>query len=460
MAGWIVSYADRIITGPVLTWMIENDISFLQDSNSPYALAGIIGSLLFTGYMLTQFPGGLLGDKYGHQSIIVISLCWAGIVTFISGLVSSLIGFVALRVLVGLGEGLYYSNDRAIINKVTPYEKRSLGMGVVITGLSIGITLGTLLTPYLIDLGTTYLNSNNAWRMPFFILGTATLVVGIIVYVYFRKEDPMLKITAPLFSVSKYSIVFLIAIMAIFYVADSFHMPSWMMAVIELILAFIMIGFAFHKRKDDLHSVLLNKNLMILYISAITLLWNLWFLSFWSVSIISNASDASFLNSALTAAFNAVAGIIGYPAGGLLADYCSKKKIGKKPLILTFTFFQFALVLSFGLYIMNGGQSLIVMGSLLFMSSLFFNAIQTISHAITGEMAPVGKFGLVFGMWNLIGEIGAVLSPVISGMLRDMTGDWTAAIMLDAGIIFASLTILFFLKEKRAAINTKTLSAG
>ena len=53
--------------------MIDNDLSFIQNAGSPYSLGGLIGSLFFAGYMLTQFPGGYLGDKFGHRTIIASS---------------------------------------------------------------------------------------------------------------------------------------------------------------------------------------------------------------------------------------------------------------------------------------------------------------------------------------------------------------------------------------------------
>ncbi|AJH75225.1 sugar (and other) transporter family protein [Bacillus cereus ATCC 4342] len=450
LTGWVVSYADRIITGPILTWMIENKISFLQDSSSPYALAGIIGSLLFTGYMLTQFPGGYLGDSYGHRSIIVISLLWAGFTTVLSGLTTTLFGFVALRVIVGLGEGLYYSNDRTLINEVTPIKRRSLGMGIVITGLSIGITLGTLLTPYLINFGEEVLGFEHAWRMPFFLLGILTMIVGVIVYKTFKEQEPNMAILPPLLKVLQYSALFLSIIMIIFYVADYFLLPSWSLAIIELVLAFVLILFALNKKAEKLSPVLLDKNLLLMYFSAIPILWNLWFFGFWSVSIISQSASTSFLEATLTATFNAVAGIIGYPLGGILADYCFKNGWGKKRLILSFTFIQGALTLIFGFYLIYEGKSLVIMGLLLFITSLFFNAIQTISHSMVGELAKPGLKGTAFGMWNLIGEIGAVLSPVINGMLRDITGEWTTAILLDGIIVLFSFVLLLFVRERSA----------
>ena len=45
-------------------------------------------------------------------------------------------------------------------------------------------------------------------------------------------------------------------------------------------------------------------------------------------------------------------------------------------------------------------------------------------------------------MENLIGETGAVLSPAISGVLRDSTGGWTAAVWMDAAIVVVGFCVL------------------
>jgi MFS family permease len=143
LLGWTVSAADRAMTGPVVTWMIGNHVGFLADASKPYALGGLVGGLFFAGYMLTQWPGGYLGDRYGHRTLISVSLIWAGIATLLSGLLTGLVVFIAIRVLTGLGEGAFYSNDRSMIAEKTPVQERSLGMGVVITGLAFGITIAT-----------------------------------------------------------------------------------------------------------------------------------------------------------------------------------------------------------------------------------------------------------------------------------------------------------------------------
>src|SRR6478609_6096680 len=164
LLGWTVSAADR-------------------------ALGGLIGGLFFAGYMLTQFPGGYLGDKYGHRTIITISLIWAGLATLLSGVITGLVAFIAVRVITGLGEGAFYSNDRSLIAEKTPREKRSLGMGVVITGLALGITIATVFAPNMIDLGASVFAADQAWRMAFLALGAVTLLVGCGVGIYFRGQE-------------------------------------------------------------------------------------------------------------------------------------------------------------------------------------------------------------------------------------------------------------------------------
>lgn len=228
-------------------------------------------------------------------------------------------------------------------------------------------------------------------------------------------------------------------------------MPEWAVALLELSVALLFVGFIFARLGTEVRPVLYNRDLFLIYIAAIAILWNLWFFGFWSVSIISDAAAGStFLQAALTAVFFGVAGIIGYPAGGWLADYAKRKGWGRKTMLVSFTLIQGLLTLAFAYYVTNAGEALFVLGALLFTASLFFNALQPISQALTADLVPSAAYlGAAFGLWNLIGEMGAVLSPAISGVLRDATGGWGPALYLDAGIILTSFVLLMFVREPR-----------
>lgn len=452
LLGWTVSAADRALTGPVVTWMIDNDVGFLQGASKPYALAGLIGGLFFAGYMLTQFPGGYLGDKYGHRTIIGVSLVWAGIATILSGVLTGLVVFIAIRVLTGLGEGAFYSNDRALIAEKTPPEKRSLGMGVVITGLAIGITIATVFAPNMINLGGDVFSRGEAWRMTFLILGTATLIVGAAIVLYFRHEAggrlPYLKAALHL---GAYAAVFLAAVMAVYFVGDAAGLSDLWIAVIEVALAVSLVVFIFARKAGEIGPVLHNRDLWLINLAFIAVLWNLWFFSFWSVSIVGDAAHSSFGRSALIAAFNAGAGILGFPVGGWLSDVAVRRGIGRKPLIVAFTSLQCVLTAAFTVVVASGNANVWVMAALLFCASTFFNAMQPMAQGMLADIAPPEMHGAAFGMNNLIGEIGAVLSPAVSGALRDATGGWEAALWLDTGLIAIAAVLFVFVRERRSS---------
>ncbi|MET8180883.1 MFS transporter [Streptomyces sp. NPDC005336] len=449
LGGWLFSYADRAITGPVVTWLIDNDHGMLGSASHPHALGGLIGSLFFAGYMLTQFPGGYLGDRFGHRTMLAISLVWAGVATLASGVVTGLIAFVALRVLTGLGEGVFYSNDRSLIAQRTPPAKTSLGMGVAITGLAIGLTIATISAPYLIDWGAEVFGHEDAWRMPFLVLGGATLAFGWATAVYMRRIGGPLKATGSTLRLLGISAVLCAAVMAVYLIADGAGMPSWGVAVLECVLAFVLIGTILARRGARLGAISRNRNVLLLSFAFIAVMWNLWFFSFWSVSIVADAAHSSFQNAALVATFNAGAGILGFPAGGRLSDRAKDRGWGRRPLLIAFTVVQGVLVLVFAAYLQSHEKpSLWVMSVLLFVTSLFFNALQPMAHALLSDVVDAAQRGAAFGLFNLVGEIGAVISPALSGTLFDHYGSWTQAVYVDGALMLVSAVLYVLIREQ------------
>jgi MFS family permease len=451
LLGWVVSYADRTLTGPVVSWMITNKAGFIGEASNPATLGGLVGSMFFAGYMLTQYPGGRLGDKYGHREMIVLSLFWAAILTLVSGLMTGLVFFVAARVLTGLGEGVFYSNDRTLIINNSPVAKRTLGLGVVISGLAIGLTIGILLPPILIEWGQTSLGMGlNAWRVPFYFFAAASLIVALAAFGYFRARMGTLRLGRPLLQLIIFSVPTFVAIVAIFLLANALHWKDWVTAVAVGVLTLVYIAvIARGVAREGNARTLFSRDLLLLYIGFIAVLWNLWFFSFWSVQIVKEAAHSSLIAAGLTAAFNAGAGIIGFPLGGWLADWNIRRGGGRKSLLLACTAIYSVLAFVFGLQVMGGNKpSLVVLGLLLFMSGLFFNALQPIEHGIVGDQVPEKMRGSAFGMMNLISEIGAVASPVVSGVLRDATGSWAPGVFLAVGLMVVAGLMWVFIRER------------
>jgi MFS transporter, ACS family, D-galactonate transporter len=451
LVGWLVSYADRTLTGPVIAWMIETKSAFIGDATSPATIGGLVGSMFFVGYMLTQYPGGKLGDKFGHREMIVVSLLWAGVMTLASGLVAGLVAFVAARVLTGLGEGVFYSNDRTLIMNHTPVPRRTLGLGVVITGLAIGLTLGIVATPYLIGWGESLGLGQDAWKMPFFAFGVLSLFAAAGAWGFFRARlGGALRMGRPFARLVVYSAPTFVLVLGIFLLAEELAWPEWGTALAALSLAAVYIVFIVRGEvRAGRATTLLTRDTVLMYVAFSAVLWNLWFFGFWSVLIVQQAADSTLAAAALTAAFNAVAGIIGFPVGGLVADRLVRSNRGRKTFLIALSLVYSVLVVAFGFAVASDQQpSLWLLGLLLFSSGLFFNALQPVQHSMTGDLVPADQRGSAFGLLNLISEIGAVASPVVSGVLFDVTGSWAPAVFVAAALMIASAGLYAMVREK------------
>jgi MFS transporter, ACS family, D-galactonate transporter len=449
--GWAVSSADRAITGPVISWMIENKAAFVASAPNPHALGGLLGGIFFAAYGLAQFPGGYAGDRHGHRSVLMISLFWAALATFVTGLSGALIAFMAARIFTGLGEGIYYANDRVVIADTTPERRRGFAMGVVMTGLSIGITLAIGSAPFLIALGSQMFGATEAWRMPFYVLAVITLVgsLGISRELWMTRTARDAALPA-LGTILRYSVPFFVLLFGLFLVSQHFAMPPWVLTILELVAALAVVAFIFTTKKGEMKGALHDRSLVLLYVASIAILWNLWFFGFWAVSIVAGAGANSFQAAALTAMFTGVAGLIGFPIGGWLADHTLALGFGRKPVLLTFTLVQALLTVTLGAYLQRGGTDPVTIAALLFSAGLFFSALQPVLQALIADIAQPAYRGSAFGLSNLIGEIGAVLSPVVAGTLRDQYGSWPPAIYVDCGVILMSAVCVLFVRERLA----------
>ncbi len=462
---WTVAYADRTITGPMVSWMIANRVGFLA-TGYPYALGGIIGSMFFAGYMLTQFPAGYLGDRFGRKAMIVISTVWSGVLTAASAAATSVLGFVGFRVATGLGEGAYYSNDRALVRLVTPERERALGMGIVFVGLALGLTFATIATVPILDWAAAMWGTDTAWRALFILFAIPTAAVGILFWRAVRVDEETAaasprrrRLASAAIRLGGVSVVFLGAILATYALTEPLVVAGGsalgyariLQALAVLAVAFILIGVIYARLGRVSAPVLRDRNLVLMYVSAIAILWTLWLFGFWSGQILTETANTSqVIGWAFAGAFG-IANGIGYPLGGWISDRGFARGLGRRRLCVLLAAMTAGLVLALAAYVALGPSNVMVLGVLLFAIGLPFAAMQTVHMAMTSDLAPVALQAQAFGAWNLIAEIGAVLSPVVGGVLRETTGTWTMALVLNAVILAASAGLILGVRERGSA---------
>jgi len=460
---WTVAYADRTLTGPMVSWMIANRVWFLA-TGYPYALGGIIGSMFFAGYMLTQFPAGYLGDRYGRKVLIVISTLWSGLMTAASAAAGSVLGFVGLRVATGLGEGAYYSNDRALVRLVTPERERALGMGLVFVGLATGLTVATIVTVPILDWAAALWGTDAAWRAVFLLFAAPTVVVGLLFLRAVRVEErPAVAASegrrtgAAAARLAGVSAVFLGVVLATYLLTEPLVVAGGtdlgfariLQAVAIVAVAFVLIATVYARLGRASAPVLKDRNLLLLYVSAIAILWTLWLFGFWSGQILTETAHTDQVTGWAFAGAFGIANGIGYPLGGWISDRGFARGLGRRRLCVVLAALTAILVLALAAYVQLGPSNVLILGALLFAIGLPFAAMQTVHMAMTSDLAPVALQAQAFGAWNLIAEIGAVLSPVVGGVMREATGTWTLALVLNAAILAVSAGLVFRVRERR-----------
>ncbi|NOX52466.1 MAG: ACS family MFS transporter [Gammaproteobacteria bacterium] len=144
---------------------------------------GLIFSFFFFGYMMTQFLGGYLADRFGGKVVLAIGVIWWSIFTILTPPAAAL-GIAALltvRVLMGMGEGVTFPSIYALYGKWVPTKERARSVALSNSGIPIGQVFALLVAPLIaVKWG---------WEWIFYIFGSAG-GVWIVCWYFMAAKDP------------------------------------------------------------------------------------------------------------------------------------------------------------------------------------------------------------------------------------------------------------------------------
>ncbi len=136
MLAFFVTYFARLALSPVVPFITED----FEITNAQIGLA-LTG--MWIAYGLTQFPSGVLADRYGEKSIILVSVGGTAVVSVLLALTPLFSVFVLFAVLLGAVAGLHYSVATTLLTRT--YDDIGTAIGLH----SLGAPLGGLLAPVL-----------------------------------------------------------------------------------------------------------------------------------------------------------------------------------------------------------------------------------------------------------------------------------------------------------------------
>ncbi|NLG87221.1 MAG: MFS transporter, partial [Firmicutes bacterium] len=342
---------------------------------------GFITSTYFFLYVAMQVPAGLLGDRLGLKRVLVLFyLLGAGALLFLGLSASSYILLIILVGLHGIGMGAFYPTSYGINIGTVPKEYRGLASAVINSGMSIGTALGLVFS------GPIYMKTGS-WRLPFLLLAVPTLLVPIL----FRKYLPE---------------------------------PNKSNANTRS---------ANTDQGVDLKRILADKDLWALNLSAFCAGYGFWVALTWGPSFFATERALELTAAGVLTALPALSAIPAALFVGRLSD-----KLGRRRLALTLyplqavTIFALAYVKSLP----------VLVGALIFYGIVGRTVSDTVIVSWFGDHVSQKSphaLGAAVGVFNLVGMSSAVIAPLISGLVKDLTGSLAGAFYLGALIVLAGM---------------------
>lgn len=148
----------------------------LPTIGAEFHMTAIALSWVATAYLLSSavflVPFGKIADIYGRKKIFLYGIVIFSFASLLMTMVPSTELLIIIRVFQGLGSAMIFGTGVAIVTSVFPPGERGKALGIYITAVYLGLSLG----PFLGGLMTQYLG----WRSIFFVnvpIGITTVVI-------------------------------------------------------------------------------------------------------------------------------------------------------------------------------------------------------------------------------------------------------------------------------------------
>ena len=398
---YFLTYIDRVNISTVVT-----SNQFLKEIPLSKVQAGFVFSAFAYPYLLFQIIGGWVADRFGpRKALAICGIIWAG-ATLATGLVSSMIGLIVARVILGFGEGATFPTATRAMSYWVTKERRGFAQGIT----HAFSRLGNSLTPWLVAL----LILSISWRGSFVIIGCVSILWALAWGLYFRDDPRQHKGVAPEEA----------AALPAYGSKKAVNVP-WG-RLIPPMVPVTVVYFCYG--------------------------WILWLFLSWIPSFFKGQYHLELKNSALFASGVFFSGVVGDTLGGVVSDKLFEKtrnaKFARCNLVALMTFLC-ALSLLPILYTHN------INVVALALSAGFFFAEFTIGPmwAIPMDIAPKYS-GTASGIMNTGSALAAIISPVVGGYLIQKTGNWLLPFIVSMGVILVGSALSFTMHPERPLAET------
>ena len=337
---------------------------------------GVLLSAFFWSYTLMQIPMGVLADRVNLRWLYAGAFALWSVSQGLMGLATGFASLVAFRVLLGIGESIYLPGGSRIVSLMFAPRERGLPCGVFDAGTRTGLVVEGVLVPFML--------THYGWRTTFTSVGFAALVWLI-----------------PWFAISPRQLRAAPAAPGARSFARSFS------------------------------ALLTNRNLLGVCLGFFCFDYYWYFLVNWLPDYLVTVRGLTIIRAGIYAALPYFVFGVSEPIGGWLADRLAHtygETRARKGIVTVAFLMGLSLIPAARVNSPAAAVALIIGGCLVGLAT--GNLL-----VILQRCAPPEQIGLWTGVYNTVGNLAGILSPIITGVLIARTGSYTPPFVLAAALI-------------------------
>jgi MFS family permease len=360
---------------------------------------GFIFSAFAYRYVIFQFIGGWVSDRFGaKRTLIACAFIWA-LATTLTGLAGGFVSLVAARLLLGVGEGATFPAATSAMAAWVRRDRRGLAQGITHSSARFGNAVAPMLVLTLM--------SSFSWRFSFYLLGALSfgwLVLWCLSYTEKPADHPR---------ITREEI-------------DSLPPPR--------------------VRPKEMPGTWARLYRRLLPVSGVYFCYNwiLWLMLDWMPLYFMHSFHLNIKKAVIFTSGVFVAGVFGDLVGGVVSDWLFRRtgnlKLARSYLV-AFCMTMTGLSLIPVLLIHEPMYSLVFLAAAMFFNEMNVGPMWAIPMDVSYE-----RSGTASGIMSGTGFTAAIVSPVVAGYLIDRIGNWNLTFMLSMGVMACGVLMTFLMR--------------
>ena len=394
----LINYLDRATLSVALP-LIATDLSL-----NPTA-KGLVLSAFFWSYTVLQIPAGLLVDRWNLRWLYGGAFALWSVACGLTGAVGGLATLILVRILLGVGESVYLPTGMKLVSTLFPARDRGLPTGVFDSGTRLGLALGAPLI--------AWLTVHYGWRTMFFLVGFLALV----------------------------------------------WLLPWLLAFPSPYPHFALDSQVERKTTQRLPAgqLTLDRNLIGCCLGFFCYGYYQYLLVTWLPDYFVRVRHFSLLEAGFYASLTYLVWAIGAPLGGWISDRLIRRgwnetRVRKGVLSAAF---------STGLLLIPAALVAKAASAVPLVAAASLVGMSTANLLVIFQCcAPRRQVGAWVGVGNFIGNIGGILSPLLTGILISRTGSYFPGFALAPLVLVAGLLCFWFIVGELKPLEHSAPSGG